>query len=253
MTIRVGRLASHPEMRKEGKGKKDRMPTKKGPEYEQTQRLINIAIKAGQTQEKIAKLCRVDQSTVSRWKKGQSRARLGQVKPLLKQYGDRIERSPFQLYQRNIPEGCAPSTSMFLKVEGRLLLREAFETIPEVRDPPEAVRISVQEVTKGCFALVIERAIGRLPRSRDKYKVVNLRSRDMPWHLPEKGYALLLDQEQILGTTITLHEFCKKNWSREFAGLDRLGLLTTLALMNHGYIVDGLEALTVSVGEAEQT
>lgn len=229
------------------------MATKKGPEYEQTQRLINIAIKSGLTQKEIANLCRVDQSTVSRWKIGQSRARLDQIKPLLKRFSDRMERPPFQLYQRIVPEGCAPSTSMFLKVEGRLLLREAFVQEPNYNGQTEAVRISVQEVTKGRFALVIERACGPLPRSRDKYNVVNLRSRDMPWYLTEEGNALLLDQELLLRSTITFHEWCKKNWEIEYVGLKRLGLLTTLALMKHGYIVDGLETLTVSVGEAEQT
>ncbi|WP_417256879.1 helix-turn-helix domain-containing protein [Celeribacter halophilus] len=228
------------------------MPTKKGPEYEQTQRLINIAIKSGLTQQEIAKLCRVDQSTVSRWKKGQSRARLDQIKPLLKRFSDRMERPPFQLYQRNIPEGCAPSTSMFLKVEGRLLLREAFEKEPQSKDRPEAVRISVQEVTKGRFALVVERACGPLPRSRDKYNAVNLRSRDMPWYLQEEGHALLVDQERLIRITITFHEWCKKNWNSEFSGLERLGLLTTLALMKHGYIVDGLETLTDANAEVEQ-
>ncbi|MFX0546265.1 helix-turn-helix domain-containing protein [Roseovarius sp. S1116L3] len=227
------------------------MPKKKGPEYEQTQRLVNIVIKSGLTQGEIAKLCRVDQSTVSRWKKGQSRARLDQVKPLLMRFGDRMERPPFQLYQRKIPENCTPSTSMFLKVEGRLLLREAFENGTTDGDQSKAVRISVQEVMKGRFALVIEHASGHLPRSRDKYNVVNLRSRDMPWYLPEEGNALFADQEQLLEMTITLNNFCKKNWATEYVGLERLGLLTTLALMKHGYLVDGLETLTDSIAEAE--
>lgn len=228
------------------------MSKKKGPEYEQTQRLVNIAIKSGLTQAEIAKQCRVDQSTVSRWKKGHSRAGLAQVKPLLTRYGDRMERPPFQLYQRQTPKDCIPSTSMFLKVEGRLILRESFEKSANIEGPSEAVRISVQEVKKGSFAFVIERASGHLPRSRDKYNIVNLRSRDMPWYLPEEGNALLVDQEQLLNTTITLENWCKKNWGIEYAGLERLGLLMTLALIKHGYLVDGLEILTGSVSEAEQ-
>ncbi|MSU90432.1 hypothetical protein GE300_12520 [Rhodobacteraceae bacterium 2CG4] len=228
------------------------MPKHKGPEYEQTQRLVNIASKSGLTQVEIGRLCRVDQTTVSRWKKGVSRARLDQVKPLLKRFGDRMERPPFQLYQREIPSGCSPSASMFLKVDGRLLLREAFEGSETNAQPHKAVRVSVQEVMRGRFALVIERASGHLPKTRDKYNVVNLRSRDMPWCLPEKGNALLVDQEKLLEWTINLYSCCKMDRKIEYLGLERLGLLTTLALMKHGYVVDGLETLSDEVSEAEQ-
>ncbi|WP_425275169.1 helix-turn-helix domain-containing protein [Thioclava nitratireducens] len=84
-------------------------------------------MKSGMTQDEIAKLCRVDQSTVSRWKRNERRAKLHQVTPLLQRFGERMERPPFQLYRRTNTRDSGTSVSQFLKVDGRLLLREAYD------------------------------------------------------------------------------------------------------------------------------
>ncbi|OWY06309.1 hypothetical protein B6V76_00430 [Thioclava sp. IC9] len=225
----------------------------KGPEYEQTQKLVNIAMKSGMTQDEIAKLCRVDQSTISRWKRNERRARLHQVTPLLQRFGERMERPPFQLYRRTNTPDSGTSVSQFLKVDGRLLLREAYDNTQdrEPRSIDRAIRVSVQEVSRGRFALVLERASGAMPKKREKSGAIDLRSRDMPWHLPETGNAFLLNQEELLSWIISLPESIAQQWQDSFFGIERLGLLTTLALLKHGYKVDGLQTLTDEVSGAD--
>lgn len=210
------------------------MPSK-GPDYEHTQKLVNIALKSGMTQVEIAKLCRVDQSTVSRWKKGERRATQQQIKPLLPRFGDRMGRPPFQLYQREERRDPQLSASQLFKVDGRLILREAFAKAGNAGNR-EAMRLSVQEVSRGRFALVLESASGDLPLKQGKGDAIDLRSRDMPWMLKD-GNAAVIDQEALIAHTDHIADRYKK----DFLGLVRMKLLLALALLNHGYTLEGLE------------
>lgn len=214
------------------------MPSK-GPEYEPTQKLVNIALKSGMNQDEIAKLCRVNQSTVSRWKKGERRANQQQVKPLLLRFGERMGRPPFQLYLRKERRDPQLSASQLLKVDGRLILREAFDS--NGSSGLEAMRLSVQEVSRGRFALVLEYAHGTLPLKQGKGKAIDLRNRDMPWMLPKDGNAWVRDQDEL----IAISDRVADQYKQKFPGLERMKLLLALALLNHGYTVEGLETLAM--------
>jgi len=66
--------------------------------FRYTRELIKLALDDEMTQEGIAKLCRVGQSTVSKWKNGKSRAPEHVVAPLLKRYGHRLQRATKRVY-----------------------------------------------------------------------------------------------------------------------------------------------------------
>ena len=76
----------------EGSGK----PPKKKFKY--TRQLVRIAHDEGMTQTEIGKLCRVQQSVVSKWMKGESRGTEQQLAPLLKWFGARLNRTTSRVY-----------------------------------------------------------------------------------------------------------------------------------------------------------
>lgn len=65
--------------------------------FKYTRELIKIA-REDMTQEEIAKLCRVNQSVVSGWANGSSRAKEHQVAELLRRYGHRLNRVTSKVY-----------------------------------------------------------------------------------------------------------------------------------------------------------
>lgn len=69
--------------------------------YKYTRELIKIALDDGMTQAEIARLCRTQQSVVSKWKNGQSRATEAQVAELIKRYGHRLQRATKRVYLLN--------------------------------------------------------------------------------------------------------------------------------------------------------
>jgi len=69
--------------------------------YKHTRELIKIALDDCMTQEEIAKVCRVSQPQVSKWKNGQSRATEQQLSELLKRYSHRLQRATKRFYLRS--------------------------------------------------------------------------------------------------------------------------------------------------------
>ncbi|WP_067515295.1 helix-turn-helix domain-containing protein [Endozoicomonas ascidiicola] len=66
--------------------------------FAQTKRLIRIALEDGWTQAAIAKKARVQQSVVSGWSKGASKAKYQQIEFLLEEYGDRLRKQSTTVY-----------------------------------------------------------------------------------------------------------------------------------------------------------
>lgn len=69
--------------------------------FRHTRELIKIALDDGMTQDEIGRLCRAVQSTVSKWKNGQSRATELQMEALVKRYGHRLQRATKRVYLLN--------------------------------------------------------------------------------------------------------------------------------------------------------
>ena len=72
--------------------------TPRTPKFKHSRELVRIALGDGMTQVEIARLCRTQQSIVSAWAAGRSKAREDQIKPLLTRYGHRLNRSTSRLY-----------------------------------------------------------------------------------------------------------------------------------------------------------
>lgn len=70
----------------------------KREKFRQTRELTRIAIAEGMTQEEIARLCRTQQSVVSSWLRGKSKAYTDQLKPLLSRFGTRLQRPTSRIY-----------------------------------------------------------------------------------------------------------------------------------------------------------
>lgn len=76
-------------------------PTEDRPrreKFKHTRELIKIALDDGMTQTEIARVCRTQQSVVSDWKNGKSKAVQHQVDPLLQRYGARLRRTTARVY-----------------------------------------------------------------------------------------------------------------------------------------------------------
>jgi transcriptional regulator with XRE-family HTH domain len=140
----------------------------KKPKYQKTKELIRIALREGLTQEHIGKLCRVGQPQVSKWKSGTAFASVDQVKPLLDKFGHLLRHSPFKVYQF----GNEPGKMSFLKVEGKLLLREKFRAIAQggQTEPPmpaaTCIRISIHRQNEGRYAVVFEGTTAPAPTKK---------------------------------------------------------------------------------------
>lgn len=93
--------------------------------FKLTRELIKIALDDGMTQEEIAKLCRSQQSAVSNWKNGRSKATEQQLEPLLKRYGARLRRSAARVYFLGETNDRSRSPQIRV-VEGPLVFRHVF-------------------------------------------------------------------------------------------------------------------------------
>ncbi|HIE01797.1 MAG TPA: XRE family transcriptional regulator [Thiotrichaceae bacterium] len=68
------------------------------PKYPYTKEVVDAARKEGMTQIEIAKLCRIQQSTVSGWSKGEKIAPIHVIKPLIEKYGTQINKKHSRVY-----------------------------------------------------------------------------------------------------------------------------------------------------------
>jgi len=66
--------------------------------FKWTKELVHIALNDGMTQEEISKVCRTQQSVVSSWKNGKSKATEQQLAELLRRYGARLNRTTAKVY-----------------------------------------------------------------------------------------------------------------------------------------------------------
>lgn len=70
----------------------------KESKFKHTRELVRIALNEGMTQSDIARVCRTQQSVVSHWADGSSKARQSQVAPLIQRFGHKLNRSTSRVY-----------------------------------------------------------------------------------------------------------------------------------------------------------
>lgn len=103
----------------------------KKPKFKYTRELVRIAVDDGMTQKQIGDLCRVEQSIVSGWLNGKTRAFEYQIAELKKRYGSRLNRTTSRVYLTLNP---AQSDSRWEDTERArtlLALREQQEKLDE--------------------------------------------------------------------------------------------------------------------------
>lgn len=91
--------------------------------FKQTRALIRLALRDGWTQNKIAKACRTQQSTVSAWANGEKLAKEHQLRQLLEQYGHQLRRKSFRVYWTRKAD---TKESLFFRVEGAVVFQHLF-------------------------------------------------------------------------------------------------------------------------------
>jgi len=107
---------------------------KRKKKFRHTRELVRVALHDGMTQSEIARVCRTQQSQVSAWANGKRKATVGQIAPLVKKYGYRLNRTSARIYRvRREPDLPWEETE-----EGRSALKalEVFEAVPD--EPQEA-------------------------------------------------------------------------------------------------------------------
>ena len=100
----------------------------KGKKFKQTRDLVRIALNNGWTQEGIAKRCRAQQSSVSKWKSGDRLAREDILKPLIDEFGHKLRRKSFKVYW-NIDRASDDFKPIFYRVEGRIIMDHTFHDL----------------------------------------------------------------------------------------------------------------------------
>jgi len=216
----------------------------KKQKHQKTKELIRIALNEGLTQEEIGNLCRVSQGQVSKWKSGPALANVDQVKPLLDRFGYLLRQSPFKIYQFQNEAG----DMSFLKVEGKLLLREKLRAIRGARHQPPmpletCIRISIHRRNEGSYAVVFERTTASVPTKENKNPItVNDRHAEWIGFCPNGDGVRTFNSGQLIGMCNHLYHASKQNgWWQQFPGLQALPLLTADALSRQGVVLDEVE------------
>ena len=161
--------------------------------FKWTKELVHIALNDGMTQEEISKVCRTQQSVVSSWNNGKSKATEQQLAELLRRYGARLNRTTAKVYL--VSSSPAPMV----------------ETGPQTKHKPERTRV-VQVEGPVLFRYTFCR-----PKRIERAKSVDLgREPIARWILHDlrRGKLLLVAQERRILSGRDL-----KRWANEVNGL----------------------------------
>jgi len=104
-------------------------PKKKKFKY--TREVVRIALDDGMTQQEIADLCRVQQSKVSAWSRGESKALEHEVAPLKKRFGHRLNRTTSRVYLVAKEEGPPASWEDTERARRLLEIQEQLKKVNE--------------------------------------------------------------------------------------------------------------------------
>lgn len=215
-------------------------PTSKKDKFPQTKELVRIALNDGMTQAAIATMCRTQQSQVSKWKSGERLATRGQVKELLKRYGNKLRRVPFKLYQTG---GNSRASEQLVRVEGKLILREKFRATCGLagrnRDGCTALRISVHHQKDEFFVVVVENTCAPFPGPGLRHQVPTITDRHASWFLC--GTLAAAIKECNIGELLNwMYSLGRSKSVDDFPGLFELPFLVTESLLNHGFKLKGI-------------
>lgn len=128
--------------------------------FKYTKELVKLAINEGWTQKEIADKCRVQQSVVSAWLKGEKQGTEQQLQPLLDIFGHKLRRNAFKVYWSIDAEG----QKKFYKVEGKVIFSQTFfeERQESYSKPIKKIpkyKITVHYQGKDLFCIIPQRRI----------------------------------------------------------------------------------------------
>lgn len=215
--------------------------------FKATKELILIAMNEGMTQAEIARLCRVGQPQVSKWKKGVAKAQEHQLSELIEQFGHLLMRAPFKLYEVAATEA---SARRYFRVEGKILLKEVFTNTcggTPSNENPSAVRVTVHDQGAGRFVLVLEGTVAAFApmRGQSSSRAIQITDRHAVWWISDikrqtmSGLQLYVD-------ALAAPSEGTEHWLSRYDGLRRLPFLLREALLNRGYAIEGIEEFNLS-------
>lgn len=209
--------------------------------FKATKELILLAMNEGMTQAEIARLCRVGQPQVSKWKKGAAKAQEHQLSELLEQFGHLLMRAPFKLYEMAATE---TSARRYIRVEGKILLKEVFIGTydgPPSNKNPSAVRVTVHDQGAGSFVFLLERTDAAFApmRGQSPSRGIRITDRHAVWEVCQ------VERQSMADLQVHIDELARscasaKHWQHNYQGLRRLPFLLREALLNRGYVLEGI-------------
>ncbi|MDY7024977.1 MAG: hypothetical protein SVC26_01380 [Pseudomonadota bacterium] len=204
----------------------------KKKKFSQTRQLVNLALNDEWKQIDIAKACRVQQSVVSGWKNGASKATESQLTPLLEIYGHKLRRNSFRLYWAMDSKTSKPT---FYKVEGKVILSQSFsdprrEYRKLIKKIPE-FKLVVHDQGKGKFRVIEQNRIKFEPSNQE----LECSQEDAIWN------SIIGEQMDTVELIDFIDAYCKKQLNHYPSDANTLPYLIRKALLNHGYHLDGIE------------
>lgn len=204
---------------------------KKKRKFAQTKQLVRLAINDGWSQVDIAEKCRTQQSIVSAWNKGSKQGTEQQLKPLLEQYGHKLRRNSFKVYW-NID--FKSNTKIFHKVEGKVILNQAFYDARRVRHrlvkkiPQHKITIHYQGNNK--FRVVYQSRLTFRHSSAELETTVE----DAIWD------AMVSEQYELTELLLEIDNYAEHTLAEYPSDAITLPFIMRQSLLNHGFQVDGI-------------
>lgn len=211
----------------------DETPKRDKRKFKQTKQLVKTALGEGWTQKQIATACRTQQSVVSSWASGARLATESQLKPLLDQFGNKIRRNSFRLYQ-----AVEDSTLLFSKVEGRIIFSQTLNCKNcdrEKKKKHSKIKFTIHDQGKSMLRLVSQSNM-TLQRSEESISFNHSHCDDDSRVWLSRIYEPMLPQD-ILKTIDSLSEKHFEDY-KEDAWMLRIAIRESLLV--NGYSIEGI-------------
>lgn len=206
--------------------------SKKKP-FKLTRELVRLALNDGWTQTKIAEICRVQQSIVSKWNRGSSKGTEQQLRPLLDIYGHKLRRNTFRVYWSIDAE---TREKFFYRVEGKVVFSHIFNKSLSNTGRKHVKKIPMQKLVvhyqgSDQFLLVSQR---RIPTTLDSEKYIESNVEDAIWT------STFYDSVDIKLLIKSIDKFAEELLEYFPNDACSLPFIIRQALLNHGFSIDNV-------------
>ena len=206
-------------------------PKKNKRKFKQTKQLVRLAINNGWSQVRIAEECRTQQSVVSAWYKGIKQGTEQQLKPLLEQYGNKLQRNSFRVYW------CIDSETKlktFHKVEGKVVLSQAFNDARRsgyrlIKKVPK-LKLVIHHQGNNKFRLIFQSRL----TFQDSNEEIESMVEDAIWG------STISKQYELPELLNVIDNYAEKSLARYPSDANTLPFIARQALLNHGFDIDGV-------------